>query len=201
MLKVTVDKIKNNQSYDEYIESPENRVLNILFEDCSIEQLKDSSPIIIIGGKKSGKTHLLNALHLFYSGIIDDSDIIHTDCVELVNDLLSDITQGTSEISAYYNAEILLLDNVELLWGKEQCQEKVCTLIRQLKQRGKLVVMTIEQDIGYDDAIAEFKGLLEGGMIIELKPLEDLYLFKLNKKLEKNREQSIDKFKDILNKE
>lgn len=200
-LRVTIDSIKSGQSFEDYIVGMDNGALNTLFEDYSINQLKNSSPITLIGESKCGKTHLLNAMHIFYSSLVGEENLVHTDCVELMNDIMADITQDKNEVEKYESAEILLIDNIHCLWGKERLQELVYKLVTRFIKADKLVVFTLDSGVGYDTAIEEFKELIFNGLTIEIKPLTSLYLYKLNKKLEKEKEPASEIIKKLLNDE
>lgn len=199
-MKITLDKIRDGQTIEDFIISPENKAINKLFEDKRFKDLASQSPLLIIGSEGSGKTHLLNAMHIHYSRRIREEQIVHVDAVELMNDIIKNITADEPK-KLYDRVELLLIDGIERLIGKNSCQDEVANIIPEIVSRGALVVMTMDRKSTWEEMPESFIKLLSSGATLEIKPMNDLYRYKLERKLASDREKTIDRIKEALEEE
>lgn len=199
-MKTTLEKIKEGQSIEDFIISPENKIINKLFEDKHFKDLVSQGPILIIGEEGTGKTHILNAMHIHYSRRIREEQIVHLDSVDLMNDIIEKITSGSDD-RLYDNVQLLLIDGMERFIGKKLCQDELAGIIPEFVKRGALVVMTMDKKSTWEEMPESFMKLLSGGATIDIKPLENLYKFKLEKKQAMEKESPVNKLKEALDEE
>lgn len=108
----------------------------------------DSKPLAIFGGTATGKTHLLYAVK---NAIEQNSPKLHVifitagDMVSALTDTIS--SGGTAEQfrEQYMQADVLLVDDIQELAGKEKTQDELILLFNMFYESGRRFMMTSSQ--------------------------------------------------------
>ncbi|SFX41385.1 DnaA ATPase domain-containing protein [Ruminococcus sp. XPD3002] len=113
----------------------------------------DSEPLAIFGGTATGKTHLLYAVKNAIEQNSPDLKVILTTTADMVSTLTSTISNGgTTEQfrEKYLQADVLLVDDIQELAGKEKTQDELLLLFNAFCESGKRFMMTSSQkEAGY----------------------------------------------------
>ena len=106
------------------------------------------NPLFIHGPSGLGKTHLMTAISNEIKKNRPDTNIIYVTGESFANELITAIQQkkDTSQFhQKYRNADILLVDDVHFIAGKESTQEEFFHTFNQLHQEGKQIVLTSDR--------------------------------------------------------
>ena len=134
---------------------------------------KGFNPLVIYGGVGLGKTHLLNAIGNQINENHPKLNTVGATSERFTIDFISSIQKNnTTTFSQYYRkADVLLIDDIQFLQGKEQTQEQFFHTFNELYQNGKQVVLTA------DKYPTEMKGLkerllsrFESGLAVDVQP-------------------------------
>ncbi|MGB3750085.1 MAG: chromosomal replication initiator protein DnaA [Arcobacteraceae bacterium] len=155
------------------------------------------NPLFIYGGTGLGKTHLLQAIG--NDAVEKDKNVIYVTIEQFMNDFLFSMKNKNLEYfkSKYRKCDLLLIDDVQFLTGKETTQEEFFHTFNELKNANKQIVLTSDrlpsQIAGLEDRI---KSRFEHGLKahINLPELETKILI-IEKKSELN---GIELTKDIV---
>jgi len=134
------------------------------------------NPLFIYGGVGLGKTHLLQAIGNEVVEKNPQKKILYVTCEQFTNDFIHCIQSGQAEkFQNYYRRpDVLLIDDIQFLTGKEGTQEAFFHTFNDLHQRSKQIVMTSDRP---PKAIATLEDRLlsrfEWGMIADIS-LPDL---------------------------
>ena len=105
----------------------------------------DSKPLAIFGGTATGKTHLLYAVKKEIEKYSPELDVIITTTTDMASSLIRSITSCGSKdvfIEKYMKADVLLVDDIQELAGKEATQQALICIFNKFCESGKRFMMT-----------------------------------------------------------
>ena len=158
------------------------------------------NPLFIYGGVGLGKTHLMQAIGHQVSREIPDKKILYVSCEKFTNDFIKSIS--TNKIDkfkeTYRSVDVLLIDDIHFLAGKEGIQEAFFHTFNELHQLNKQIVITSDRPPKAIPALEErLRSRFEWGMIadISMPDLETRTAILRTKLTEKNYKLS----EDVIN--
>lgn len=131
------------------------------------------NPLVIYGPSGVGKTHLMLAIRNRIKQKYPEKRVEYVRCEDFTNQLIEAIHTGTSDIfrSKFRNLDVLLIDDIQFIAGKEQTQEEFFNTFNALHQGGKQLVFTMDRppkDVKtLDDRI---RNRLEMGLFADITP-------------------------------
>ena len=132
-----------------------------------------ANPLFIYGGSGLGKTHLMNSIAHQMLEKDPHSKILYVTSEDFTNELISSIKNKTQEEfkAKYRNADILLIDDIQFIVGKESTQEEFFHTFNALYESKKQIV------ISSDKAPRDIEGLPErlvsrfmGAVSVDVQP-------------------------------
>lgn len=112
------------------------------------QNLGASNPLYIYGGVGLGKTHLMQAIGNFILDTDPSKKVIYCTGETFVSELIKAmLNPGMSEAfkEKYRNIDLLLIDDVQIIAGKDKCQEEFFHTFNALFDNGKQIVLTSEK--------------------------------------------------------
>ncbi len=132
---------------------------------------KTYNPLFLYGGVGLGKTHLLRAVESLCSRA--GLHVLYVSSEEFTNDLVQAIRLRTTESfrNKYRSLDVLLLDDVHFLAGKESTQEELLHTFNPLHARNKQLVFSSSLSPKEIPAISDhLRSRFEWGLKVELFP-------------------------------
>ena len=132
-------------SFDTFVVGPSNQMAYNATLAVSKKQGILYNPLFLYGGTGLGKTHLLQSLGNF--AIENGKNVIYVTIEQFMNDFTFSIKNKNMEHfrSKYRKCDVLLIDDIQFLSGKEQTQEEFFHTFNELYNEKKQIVMTSDR--------------------------------------------------------
>lgn len=112
------------------------------------------NPLVIYGPSGVGKTHLLLAIKNHIKNNFPYKNVEYTRCEDFTNQLIKSIHEGKLGMGTiddfrnkYRNVDVLLIDDIHFIAGKEQTQEEFFNTFNTLYQNNKQIVVTLDRPL------------------------------------------------------
>ncbi|UZN03371.1 chromosomal replication initiator protein DnaA [Cellulomonas sp. S1-8] len=134
---------------------------------------KAYNPLFIYGDSGLGKTHLLHAIGHYAQNLYPTVRVRYVNSEEFTNDFINSIGEGKagSFQRRYREVDVLLIDDIQFLQGKEQTMEEFFHTFNTLHNASKQVVITSDvppkQLNGFEDRM---RSRFEWGLITDVQP-------------------------------
>ena len=132
-------------TFDSFVVGPSNQMAYNASLAVSNKPGIQYNPLFIYGGTGLGKTHLLQAIG--NQAIEKGSTVIYVTIEQFMNDFTFSIKNKNMEHfrSKYRKCDVLLIDDIQFLSGKEQTQEEFFHTFNELHNAKKQIVMTSDR--------------------------------------------------------
>jgi chromosomal replication initiator protein len=134
---------------------------------------KAYNPLFIYGDSGLGKTHLLHAIGHYAFSLYPGVRVRYVNSEEFTNDFINSIGEGKAGAfqRRYREVDVLLVDDIQFLQGKEQTMEEFFHTFNTLHNANKQVVITSDvppkQLAGFEDRM---RSRFEWGLITDIQP-------------------------------
>lgn len=134
---------------------------------------KAYNPLFIYGDSGLGKTHLLHAIGHYAQNLYPTVRVRYVNSEEFTNDFINSIGEGKAGAfqRRYREVDVLLIDDIQFLQGKEQTMEEFFHTFNTLHNASKQVVITSDvppkQLNGFEDRM---RSRFEWGLITDVQP-------------------------------
>jgi chromosomal replication initiator protein len=165
--------LEPTHTFDTFVVGPSNQFAYSSMKRASEDPGTEYNILFLYGGTGLGKTHLLHALGNY--NILKGKNVIYMTSEQLMNDYTSSISHQTLEKFRYKyrNCDVLLIDDIQFLSRKENYQEEFFHTFEELKQKGKLIVLTSDRiPKELPDIADRLKSRFEWGLMMNIQPLE-----------------------------
>ncbi len=153
-----------------FVAGPSNEVALNAARDVIGKPGKKYNPVVIVGRSGLGKTHLLNAIGLELAKR-KNAIVACLSTQQFVDELIAAIDGNRVDWwrARYRRATALLLDDIQLLAGKERTQEELFNLFNQLVDADRQLIFTAPTQPNTLEGLEErIVSRLEGGLVAEI---------------------------------
>lgn len=132
-------------TFDTYVVGSGNRLAHAACQAVADKPARAYNPLFLYGGVGLGKTHLLhaigNACHA--SGL----NILYVSSEEFTNDMINAIRSHTTQAfrEKYRSADVLLIDDIQFIAGKESTQEEFFHTFNTLHGQDKQIIVSSDR--------------------------------------------------------
>lgn len=163
--------LQSNYNFENYIVGPNNELAYAACLAVSKNPGKSYNPLFIYGGVGLGKTHLLQSIANAVIKTDPTKKIKYASSEKFTNELIEAIsgknTKGFKNM--YRDIDILIIDDIQFLAGKEKTQEEFFHTFNTLYENGKQIVLSSDRPPKAIAALEErLRSRFEGGMIADI---------------------------------
>lgn len=180
-------------TFENYIVGSNNRFAHAAAVAVSENPGTKYNPLYIYGGVGLGKTHLMQAIGHAIKKNNPNINIIYTTGESFTNELVSAIMRDNSDNETFRNKyrkiDVLLIDDIQFLAGKEKCQEEFFHTFNTLFESGKQIILSSEKPPKQINMLEErLKTRFEMGLTVDIQaPDYETRLAILKKKRDNER--------------
>ena len=176
-------------TFDAFVTGTSNRFAHAAALSVAETPAKSYNPLFIYGDAGLGKTHLLQAIANYVREIYPGYQIRYVSTEQFLNQYVEGIRHNTMPEfkKRYRETDVLLLDDIQIIEGKEGIQEELFHTFESLYQADAQIVLSSDRP---PDAISTLEDRLRSrfkmGLITEINPPElETRLAILRKKAER----------------
>ena len=158
-------------NFNSFVVGPSNRLAFSAAQAVVDSPGQVYNPLFIYSGVGLGKTHLLYAIG--QASADQGLDVLYVTSEQFTNDFISGIRNRTTEEFRYRyrNVQVLLIDDIQFIGGKEQTQEGFFHTFNDLHNSGQQIVITSDRP---PRALAlledRLRSRFEWGLIADIQP-------------------------------
>ena len=178
------NRIDQNKRFDNFITGTSNKLAYEASLKVS-ENISHYNPLYIYGGVGMGKTHLLNSIGL---SLKDDNKVMFISAERFMYQFVKSIKSNDMvKFKEYFrNTDILLIDDIQFMNGKEAMQEEFFHTFNALLEKGSQIIVSADRAPNKLSRIQErIKSRFSGGLVVDIeKPDYELRKKIVEKKIE-----------------
>ena len=134
------------------------------------------NPLYLYGGPGLGKTHLMHSIGHFILENNPDMKVLYVTSEVFTNEVIESIRSGnaasmTKLREKYRTVDVLMVDDVQFIIGKESTQEEFFHTFNVLHNAGKQIVLSSDKPPKEMETLDErFRSRFEWGLIADINP-------------------------------
>jgi chromosomal replication initiator protein len=163
--------LQNKYTFTTFIVGKNNELAHAAAQAVAARPGEAYNPLFIYGGVGLGKTHLIQAIGHAMIEKNPQTKILYVSSEKFTNEFVSAVKEGRAKEfkDRYRNVDLLLIDDIQFIGGKEQTQEEFFHTFNELHQQGKQVVLTSDRPPKAIPALEDrLRSRFEWGMIADI---------------------------------
>ena len=169
----TQGMVNTKFTFDRFVIGAGNRLAAAAAQAVAERPAEAYNPLFIYGGAGLGKTHLLHAISNEVMQAQPNRHIVYVTCETFTNEFIRAIKNKRIDEfrDRYRSADIILIDDVQFLAGKEQTQEEFFHTFNAYHEFGKQIVLSSDRQPNSIETLTErLRSRFIWGLIADIQP-------------------------------
>jgi len=169
----TVPLLNDRYTFERFVVGADNQLAAAAARAVANRPAKTYNPLFLYGGVGLGKTHLMHAIGHHMGSENPQGSVCYVSSEQFMNELVASIQQGTTAAfrRQYREMDLLLVDDIHFLEGKERTQEEFFHTFNALYDAQRQIVLTSDRppkDLsGLENRLVS---RFEWGLVVDVKP-------------------------------
>ncbi|MFQ7688611.1 MAG: chromosomal replication initiator protein DnaA [Butyricicoccus sp.] len=163
----------DDYTFERFIVGSSNKFAHAAALSVSQRPAAENNPLFIYGNSGLGKTHLMYAIANVLRRTHPEYRIIYVKGEDFTNELITAIQEGNVQAfrNKYRMVDLLLLDDVQFIAGKERTQEEFFHTFNALYEAKKQIVLTSDRPPKEINTLEDrMKTRFEWGLLADIQP-------------------------------
>ena len=134
-------------TFETFVVGNNNRFAHAAALAVGNEPGKSYNPLFLYGGVGLGKTHLMHAIGNRILENNSKSNVLYVTSEKFTNKLINSIKDNKTEMfrNIYRNIDVLLIDDIQFIAGKDRVQEEFFHTFNTLREDGKQIIISSDK--------------------------------------------------------
>ena len=169
----TVSWLNPRLTFDTYVVGSSNQLAHAAAQAVAKMPSRSYNPLFIYGGVGIGKTHLMHAIGRSLLDNFAGLNVVYTSSERFMNEMIASIKLDRMSMfhRHYRSADVLLIDDIHVIAGKERTQEEFFHTFNELYEHQKQIVISSDSAPNQLPGLVErLRSRFEWGLMVDVQP-------------------------------
>ena len=173
VLEESANMLNAKYTFDTFVIGAGNRFAHAASLAAAEAPAKAYNPLFIYGGVGLGKTHLMHAIGHYVIAHNPTAKVVYLTSEKFTNEFINSIqyNKAVEFRNKYRNIDVLLIDDIQFLAGKEQTQEEFFHTFNTLHESSKQIIISSDRPPKEIPTLEDrLRSRFEWGLITDIQP-------------------------------